>query len=87
LSARRREEGVDLGLSSTAVISSNGWSAELKIPLKLLGWDGDPGKIRGNFYATLGKKPKRTYWSTFLPKAKAANFHQPQYFKPLLSCS
>jgi hypothetical protein len=87
LSARHHEEGVDLGLSSTAVMSSDGWSAELKIPLKSLGFDGDRTKIRGNFYATLGKKPKRSYWSTFLPKAKAANFHQPQYFKPLLSCS
>jgi hypothetical protein len=81
----RHQEGVDLGLVSSATILPHGWSAELKIPLKPLGWDGDPGKIRGNFYSILGRPP-RSYWSTFLPPAKAANFHQPQFFQPLLQC-
>src|ERR1700688_2847955 len=55
------QEGVDLGLVSTATIRAGGWSAELKIPLKPLGWDGDPGKIRGNYYSILGRAP-RSYW-------------------------
>jgi len=81
-----RQEGVDLGLGSTAAVRQGGWTAELKIPLKPLGWDGDPKKIRGNFYSILGRGSTRSYWSTFLPKAKTANFHQPQFFQPLLQC-
>jgi hypothetical protein len=80
------QEGVDLGLVSSARISHAGWTAELKIPLKPLGWDSDPGKIRGNLYSILGRAQNRSYWSSFLPKAKAPNFHQPQFFQPLLQC-
>ena len=87
VSAKKHQEGVDLGLTSTAAIVTGGWDAELKVPLKPLGWDGDPAKIRGNLYSILGQGRARSYWSVFLPKAAKANFHQPQYFKPLLSCS
>ena len=80
-----RQEGVDLGLVSTAAIRPGGWTAELKIPLKPLGWDGDPGTIRGNFYSILERAPQ-SYWSSFLPRAKKPNFHQPQFFQPLLRC-
>jgi hypothetical protein len=85
VSAKQHQEGVDLGLTSTATMVAGGWNAELKIPLKSLGWDGDASKIRGNLYSILGRA--RSFWSTFLPKATKANFHQPQYFRPLLSCS
>jgi hypothetical protein len=78
------QEGVDLGLVSSATLVPGGWTAELKIPLKPLGWDGDPTKIRGNFYSILGKP--QSFWSSFLPKAKTANFHQPKFFQPLLQC-
>ena len=87
VSRKERHEGVDLGLTSTAEVSRDGWTAELKIPLKPLGWDGDTSKIRGNLYSVLGPAKKRSYWSAFLPKAARANFHQPQYFRPLLQCS
>jgi len=79
------QEGGDLGLVSSATLLPHGWSAELKIPLKPLGWDGDPEKIRGNFYSILERKPQ-SFWSSFLPKARKANFHQPQFFQPLLQC-
>jgi hypothetical protein len=79
------QEGVDLGLVSSATLVSGGWTAELKIPLKPLGWDGDPTKIRGNFYSILERAPQ-SFWSSFLPKAKKPNFHQPQLFKPFLQC-
>jgi hypothetical protein len=79
------QEGVDLGLVSSATLVPGGWTAELKIPLKPLGWDGDPKKIRGNFYSILGRTPQ-SFWSSFLPKARKANFHQPQFFQPLLQC-
>jgi hypothetical protein len=86
VSTKEHHEGVDLGLTSTATIVASGWHAELKIPLKSLGWDGDPAKIRGNFYSILGPVRGRSYWSAFLPKAEKANFHQVQYFKPLSQC-
>jgi hypothetical protein len=86
VSLAQRQEGVDLGLVSSATIRPGGWSAEMKIPLKTLGWDGDPRKVRGNFYAILGHAPERSFWSSFLPKAAKANFHQPEFFQPLLRC-
>ena len=85
VSRTRHQEGVDLDLASTATLRTGGWSAELKIPLKSLRWDGDPAKIRGNFYSVLERAP-RSYWSSFLPKASKPNFHQPRFFKPLLQC-
>jgi hypothetical protein len=85
LNRSHHEEGVDLGLVSTAAITSGGWTAELKIPLKPLGWTGDPASIRGNLYSVLGKSP-RSYWSAFLPKAAKPDFHQPQFFQSLLPC-
>lgn len=87
VSAKEHHEGVDLGLTATTQITKAGWNAEMKIPLKSLGWDGDPGKVRGNLYSILGQGKKRGYWSAFLPKAAGANFHQPQYFKALSQCS
>lgn len=85
--AKEHHEGTELGLVSTATIVTGGWRAELKIPLKPLGWDGDPSKIRGNYYSVLGTARERSYWSTFLPRTAKPNFHQPQYFKVLLHCS
>jgi hypothetical protein len=85
LSRTRHQEGVELGLVSTAALRTGGWSAEVKIPLKPLGWDGDPTTIRGNFYSVLERSP-RSYWSSFLPNAQKPNFHQPQFFRPLLQC-
>jgi hypothetical protein len=87
VSAKEHHEGVDLGLTSTAQITKGGWTAELKIPLRSLGWDGDPAKARGNLYSILGAGKGRSYWSAFLPKTAKANFHQPQYFKALSRCS
>lgn len=60
-----------------------GWTATLKIPLKNLNWSGNDSDIVGNAFAILGKSP-RTFWSLFLPRSKKPNFHQPQFFKPLL---
>jgi hypothetical protein len=85
VSRTRHQEGADLGLVSSATILPHGWMAELKMPLKPLGWDGDDRKIRGNFYSILQRAP-RSYWSAFLPRAKTANFHQPKFFQPLLQC-
>ena len=87
VSRTQHQESVDLGLTSTASIIPGGWNAELTIPLKPLGWDGSPAKIRENFYSVLGPDRQRSFWSVYLPKAAKANSHQPQYFKPLLQCS
>jgi len=86
VSAKQHQEGVDLGLTSTATVVTGGWNVELKVPLKPLGWDGTPAKIRGNLYSILGQGRARSYWSVFLPKTAKPNFHQPQYFKSLLQC-
>lgn len=85
VSHTRHQEGIDLGLVSTATVRPGGWTAELQLPLKPLGWDGDPKTIRGNFYSILERAPQ-SYWSSFLPKGKKPNFHQPQFFQPLLQC-
>jgi hypothetical protein len=85
VSHARRQEGVDLGLASSVTMAPQGWTAQMQVPLKPLGWDGDVSKIRGNFYSILERSP-RSYWSAFLPEAKTANFHQPQFFQPLLPC-
>jgi hypothetical protein len=81
----RQQEGVDLGMVSSATILPHGWSAELRVSLKPLGWDGDIRKIRGNFDSILERAP-RSYWSSFQPRAKTPNFHQPRFFQPLLHC-
>jgi hypothetical protein len=86
VSAKEHHEGVDLGLTSTARITKSGWTAEMKMPLKSLGWDRDPAGVRGNLYSILGAGKRRSYWSAFLPKAAKANFHQPQYFNALSQC-
>jgi hypothetical protein len=83
--AKQHHEGVDLGLMSAATISPGGWTAELKIPLRPLGWDDKPENIRGNLYSVLGQPHTRSFWSAFLPQAAKANFHQPKYFQSLLS--
>jgi hypothetical protein len=80
ISRTRHQEGVDLGLVSSATIAPGGWSAELKIPLMPLGWDGDPRKLRGNFFSILERAPKRSFWSSFLPPAKTANFINHSFF-------
>lgn len=86
VSRREHHEGVELGLTSTAEISRSGWTAQLNVPLKPLGWDGDANKIRGNLYSVVGPSKKRSYWSAFLPKTTRPDFHRPEYFKPLLQC-
>jgi hypothetical protein len=85
-SRARHQEGVDLGLVSTAAITPSGWTAEMKIPLRPLGLQDDVTRIRGNLYAVLGKAP-RSYWSAWLPRARKPDFHQPGFFQPLLKCS
>jgi hypothetical protein len=83
----QRPDRFNAGGVNSAAFTPCDRSAELKIPLKSIGWDGDPAKSRGNLHSILGQGQERSYWSAFLPKAAKANFHQPQYFKPLLPCS
>jgi hypothetical protein len=39
-----------------------------------------------NTAIAMPSRPSCGYWSTFLPRAKEANFHQPHFFKALLGC-
>ncbi|MEZ4815287.1 MAG: carbohydrate-binding family 9-like protein [Bdellovibrionota bacterium] len=69
-----------------------GWSADLYIPLKELGWKGDVSTVIGNNFSILGKRQllnsgrrlNRHYWSSFLPQQEKPNFHKTEYFKRLL---
>lgn len=75
--------GLELGLKSRIEKTRNGWSAEMRIPLRSLGWKGDPKKIVGNAFAIFGQRPNRSFWSLFLPQQSKPNFHRPEHFKPL----
>ncbi len=78
--------GVKSGFEHSAQISTDGWTAEMKIPLANIGWrPGASGEIRGNAYAALGQAEKRAYWSLFeLPPGKP-DFHVPSAFKKFSS--
>ncbi len=70
--------GLDLGLAHSVERTEKGWHAELRIPLSRLGWKG--GKVFGNAYAILGKKPARRFYSLSLPAQENARFHLPEHF-------
>jgi hypothetical protein len=59
-----------------------GWDAVMEIPLKELGWKGNPTTITGNAFAILGAKGARRYYSAYLPRQQRPNFHQPSFFRP-----
>jgi hypothetical protein len=65
--------------------NGTGWEAEMRIPLKPLGWDGDPMKVTGNAFAILGSSEHRSYWSLFLPRQVKLDFHKPRYFERILT--
>ena len=81
----RHQEGVDLGLVSAATILPHGWTAELKIPLKPLGWDGDPRKIRGNFYSILERAPSAAIGVHSCRKPKRRTFISRSFFNRCFS--
>lgn len=76
-------ENADLGLTTSVALTKGGWQGTLRIPLPA---GADFKNLRGNLYAILGQKPLRSYWSTFLGKQSKPNFHQPQFFQPLVQC-
>lgn len=73
-----------LGLNAAVARVPGGWTGEMRIPLRALGWNGDVDKIVGNAFAIQGKRPNRSYWSLYSPPARKPNFHQPQFFRRLL---
>ena len=82
--AARFDYGFQSGFTHTAEISATGWTAEMRISLRPLGWDGDPAKVVGNLFAVLGDNSNRTYWSSFLPRQGSPDFHKPRYFQKLI---
>lgn len=81
-----KRKGVDIEPILTAArFSDKDWSASFSLPLSRIGWNGDPTSLRGNFFTIIGKNP-RTYWSAFLPPQNKANFHKPEFFRPLFEC-
>ena len=71
------------GFQSSVSPIPGGWSADLRIPLSALHWNGDVTKITGNAYAISGASPLRSYFGLTLPVEAKPNFHLPQYFQPL----
>lgn len=69
-------------IDAFAKVEDSHWTATFNIPLDQIGWNGDLRFLRGNFFAILDNNP-RTYWSSFLPQQPLANFHKPEFFKPL----
>ncbi len=80
------ESNIDVGIEATAERTDKRWTGTFSVPLENLGWAGDLSFLRGNFYAIIGKKPTRSYWSAFLPKQSKPNFHMPEHFKSLMVC-
>lgn len=76
----------DFGIETHTEITPSSWTAEIKIPLENLKWNGRPEAIIGNAYAVLGKENSRTYWGLTLPPTENPNFHKPEFFRPLLDC-
>ena len=80
-------DNINVGSLHHAEIIPGGWRGDLAIPLKAIGWDGNPAKITGNAYAITGIAPHRSYWSLSIPQQPKPNFHQPQFFRPLVQCA
>jgi hypothetical protein len=59
-----------------------GWDATMEVPLRDLGWNGDPATLAGNAFAIVGAKGVRRFYSAYLPPQARPNFHQPRFFKP-----
>ena len=74
---------MDYGISSSVAMTAQGWNAEMRIPLTNLPWTGKPSDIVGNAFTILGEGDDRAYWSLSLPPQAVANFHHPEFFKPL----
>lgn len=81
----RFDDTFQSGMKHAASTGPTGWQAEMRIPLKNLGWDGDPMKVTGNAFAILGPSGSRSYWSLFLPRQAHVDFHKPRYFERLLT--
>lgn len=68
--------------SATLQKGRPGWDTTMEIPLRDLGWNGDPATLVGNAFAIVGAKGVRRFYSAYLPPQKKPNFHQPNFFKP-----
>jgi hypothetical protein len=76
--------GVKNGFQHAATVTATGWDAEMRIPLRSLGWtSGQPVHLIGNAYAALGEGDERVYWSLFELPAGPPDFHVPSAFRPL----
>jgi hypothetical protein len=73
--------------SHQARITRQGWNAEMRIPLRAIGWKGDPSRVSGNAFAILGKSGERSYFSLFIEKQDVPDFHLPERFRRLLKTS
>jgi hypothetical protein len=62
---------------------SRAWEAGIEIPLKALGWSGDPARLRGGAFAILGGPGERECFGLFLPEQEKPDFHLPEFFRKI----
>lgn len=60
------------------------WEAWMEVPLKPLGWNGNPDDLIGGAFSILGSEGRKRYWSLFLPPQTKPDFHLPEHFGNLL---
>jgi hypothetical protein len=73
------------GFGHKASSRPGGWTAEMRISLAKLGWNGEATTLRGNAFAIIGggAPSPRSYWSLFLSQQQKPDFHLPEKFLPL----
>ncbi len=78
------DRSVRTGVSRKVIrADSEEWLSELRVPLRRLGWNGDPLNLIGNAFAILGSGEGKSFWSAFLPKQRQPDFHLPEFFRPI----
>ena len=82
---KRYNKEFKTGFIHSASKTEKGWTAEMRIPLEKLNWDGRKESLRGNAFAILHQTHGPTHWSLNLPKQEKPDFHLPQYFQPFFS--
>jgi hypothetical protein len=61
-----------------------GWDAEMRIPLRALGWKGELAAVSANVFAILGPdEHRRRFYGLNLPAQEVPKFHLPERFLPL----
>lgn len=86
-SKKKFTDRINMNIQTFTKIVDDGGIGQIKVPLKNLKWDGYPQSIMGNAFVINGHGKDRSFWSLFSPPQQKPNFHQLEFFRPLLGCS